>query len=188
VSSFAAVLLAGGASSRMGRPKALLDFEGQPLWRRQMATLQALAPAELFLSATRELDFGTGPWTTLHDRASGLGPLAGVEAALRAMKVQRLVALAVDMPGVTSDFLRLLLREAGDAGIVAELEGFYQGTVAIYPRSILPRVETILAGDDRSFQKLVGEAVAAGEMKVHRVTEAERSLFRNLNRPEDLAK
>ena len=45
-----AVLLAGGKSSRMGRDKAFLEIEGEPLWQRQLATLRRLAPEQLMIS------------------------------------------------------------------------------------------------------------------------------------------
>ena len=47
---FAAVLLAGGGSTRMGRDKAGLIVGSQTLWDLQLAKLRALDPAELFIS------------------------------------------------------------------------------------------------------------------------------------------
>ena len=188
MNKLAAVLLAGGASTRMGQPKAFLPYQGMPLWKHQMNTLLALRPSELFISAPRQIDFGVGPWKTLQDREAGLGPLAGLEAVLKETTAVRILVLAVDMPGVTADFLRLLLDEADETGIVAKLDGFYQGTAAIYPRLILPMVEAVLASGDRSFQHLAQRAVAAGLLKVHRTAENERPFFRNLNAPSDLDK
>ncbi len=171
MSRIAAVLLAGGASKRMGQAKALIPYGGHPLWQWQMKTLLALEPCELFISAPLEIDFEDDPWKTIYDREAGLGPLAGLEAALSATTADQLVALAVDMPAVTAEFFGLLIDEAGDSGIVPELDGRYQGLVAIYPRRIYPLVEEILASEDRSFQCLVRRAVPAGHLKVHVVTE-----------------
>ena len=40
--TFSALLLAGGESRRMGRDKATIEFDGRPLWKRQMELLRAL--------------------------------------------------------------------------------------------------------------------------------------------------
>jgi molybdopterin-guanine dinucleotide biosynthesis protein A len=186
MSKLAAVLLAGGASVRMGRPKAFLLQEGLPLWRFQMNTLLGLEPSELFLSAAPGLEFGPGPWTLLYDRQPGLGPVAGLDAALRASSAERIVVLAVDMPAITTEFLRRLLAEAGEGGIVPRLEGFYYGMVAVYPRDIQPLVEEVLAGEDRSFQHLIRLGIAADLLKVYSVTESEKGFFQHLNSPSDL--
>jgi molybdopterin-guanine dinucleotide biosynthesis protein A len=165
-----------------------LDYDGLPLWRRQLNTLTSLEPAELFISAAPGLELPAGPWKILYDQSPGLGPLAGLVAALRAITAERLVVLAVDMPAVTSEFLRLLLAEAGtEGGIIPELDGFYQGTVAIYPRNILPACEQTLAGHDRSLQRLVRHGLAENLIRIHPVSKAERHLFLNLNAPSDLS-
>src|SRR6202044_2197920 len=54
--SCAALLLAGGTSTRMGFPKALANRDGAPLWRVQMDKLAELHPAETFFSAPRDLE------------------------------------------------------------------------------------------------------------------------------------
>ena len=55
--SIAAILLAAGESSRMGRPKQLLDWGGQPLVAAQTAVLRASGcrPVIVVLGAYREL-------------------------------------------------------------------------------------------------------------------------------------
>jgi len=186
--SLAALLLAGGASTRMGQPKALLEYAGQPLWKVQIEKLQALDPDELFISIPRELALPSGPWRVLHDEKAGLGPLAGLHAALQAMTGEWLVVLAVDLPGMTAAFLRNLheTAEAKDCGLIPQLEGFYEGLAAIYPRSLADLCRTHLASNDRSLQRFAREAIANGQLSVYPVAEENRPLFRNVNRPTEL--
>jgi molybdopterin-guanine dinucleotide biosynthesis protein A len=184
--TFNALLLAGGTSSRMGRPKALLTYEGVPLWRLQADRLRALAPRELLISTRPELPLERGPWTIIHDRQTGLGPLAGIEAALLAASADFLIVLAVDMPAMTTGFLRKLLDRAGPRGVVPQLEDRYQGLAAIYPAHIWVIVQQILASADRSLQQLVRLALAAELVTIYPVGEDERGLFQNLNQPADL--
>lgn len=183
--TFAAVLLAGGRSTRMKTNKAFLDFHGMPLWRFQMTKLERLAPDELFFSVQPGMDFPPGTWKLVCDRRPDCGPLGGLEATLRQTRADFLVTLAVDMPAMTTDFLRELVQASGPAGVVPLVEGFYCGAAAVYPVKILPLVETILAGNDRSFQRLIRDAAASSLMNAKPVAREERPLFENWNAPED---
>jgi molybdenum cofactor guanylyltransferase len=183
--SFAAVLMAGGHSRRMGTSKALLDYQGMPLWRFQIQKLLRLGPRQLFLSVRKNVELPPGPWTFVHDRLPDAGPLAGLDATLRRTREDFLVVLAVDMPAMTSEFLSALLGEAGPAGIVPFLGGLYQGTAAVYPAKILPMVKTILTGNDRSLQYLIREALNCGLMRTLEIPPSSAPLFENWNSRED---
>jgi molybdenum cofactor guanylyltransferase len=182
---FAAVLLAGGRSSRMRNNKAFIEYEGLPLWRFQINKLAELHPDQLFLSIQGGAEFSLGPWRFVHDRSAELGPLGGLEAALRQTHSECLLTLAVDMPRMTVTFLRELVEQSGSAGIVPFLDGFYCGAAAVYPVRILPLVEEILADKDRSFQRLIGEAIKSGMLKTKEISASQATLFANWNSPED---
>ena len=83
---FAAVLLAGGGSHRMGRDKALLPLpDGRLLWERQWEVLDALEPAEWFVSGSWRGGLPADlPW--LADDFPRPGPLAGIAPALVRMR------------------------------------------------------------------------------------------------------
>ena len=96
-SSFSAVLLAAGRSTRMGRDKALLEIDGQPLWRRQRAVLEALAPEEIFLSVRPEQAWARdGKFSALlFDDLPNAGPISGLTAALERTTHAHVIVLAV---------------------------------------------------------------------------------------------
>ena len=183
---FAAVLLAGGRSTRMGMNKALIDWNGTPLWRFQMDKLLNLRPKELFFAIQPTMNFPAGPWSFVYDRSPDIGPLGGLDATLRPMHADFLVTLAVDMPAMTTEFLSSLLEKAGPAGVAPHLDGFYQGASAVYPANILPLVEQVLASDDRSFQNLICQALRTGLMDELEIEPARRELFENWNLPNDV--
>lgn len=184
----AALLLAGGASSRMGSPKALLDFGGRPLWRLQLEKLRALAPAQLFISAPRNLALPAGAdWKILHDEQPHLGPLAGISAAHHVLSADWLVVLAIDMPAMTAGYLQQLCSAAlaTGRGQIPQLDGYHLGLAAVYPRAALEKVASQLRDPDRSLQKFVSAGIYAGLLASRPVPESERLLFANINHPED---
>ncbi len=172
----------------MGRDKALLPLaDGRLLWQRQLEMLRTLGPAELFISGPGREGFPVDV-PLLADGQPGLGPLAGIAAALRAMRSPQVVVLAVDMPAMTADCLEKLLRECGEGRGVIPLHpatGFYEPLAAVYPRSALAAAEEQLRGTDLSLQTFVCGLVRCGLVTAHPVTGEETSLFTNWNQPGD---
>lgn len=103
---FAAALLAGGQSRRMGQDKALLDWGGQPLWQVQLGKIATLNPARVLLSCREEQALSPVPLgvQTVYDPPGNQGPLPAIWRCLDQVRLPLLV-LGVDMPGMTADFL-----------------------------------------------------------------------------------
>jgi molybdopterin-guanine dinucleotide biosynthesis protein A len=100
-------LLAGGASRRMGRDKALLLHQGDPLLLNRRKLLQqtcrevhVLAPVERYAAWGIK---GTA------DLRPGCGPLGAIETALLLSRTDWNLIFACDLPHVTLDWLRQLL-------------------------------------------------------------------------------
>lgn len=185
---FAAVLLAGGKSSRMGRDKAGVLIDGQPLWQRQLATLRATHPHELFISGRPDGPYAGSGVEILVDAVPDLGPLAGLEAALRRARRPLLLVLAIDLPDMTPVFLTDLTRRATESGrgIVPQSNEWFEPLAAIYTPACLPLVQDSLRGKDRSMQRFVREAAAQHLLEARPLEKTELPLFRNLNTPENL--
>ena len=182
---FAAMLLAGGKSRRMGRDKAMLPLpSGGLLWERQLGLLRTLGPAELFVSGPARPGF-PADITLLADEAPDLGPLSGVVAALEAMASPLLVVLAVDLPAMQTGFLHTLLTECGrDSGVVPrhqEPAGFYEPLAAIYPKACLEIGQKRLRQRELALQSFVRDAVDL--LQPHLITADEEGLFINWNEP-----
>ena len=106
--SISAVLLAGGESHRMGRDKATLDWRGRPLWEWQIEKLRALCPQKILLSARLDPPWRPADVELILDTSPSRGPLSGLAAALASIETDHLLALAIDMPLMTTEHLRLL--------------------------------------------------------------------------------
>lgn len=180
---FSAVLLAGGRSTRMGRDKALLPLaDGRLLWRRQLDVLERLGAAEIMFSGPRRAGWPEH-LRVLEDRKPGLGPLAGLVAALEAISTERLLALAVDLPGMTAPYLRGLL--ARGHGVVPSVRGRLEPLAAVYPAGVLALARERLSSEDRSLHSFVRAAEAIGSLQIVEARREDEPRFVNWNRPGD---
>jgi molybdopterin-guanine dinucleotide biosynthesis protein A len=177
------LLLAGGESRRMGRPKALLPAGGVTLIEWVAARL-APAFAGLLVAARRpeQVPAALRP-RLVHDRHPGAGPLAGVEAGLAASSHDVVVAVACDMPNVTADLVRRLALAAGaEPGLdaaVPRVGGRPEPACAAYRRSAAEPIRAALdAGRFKAADVLAG-------LRVRWLDGEDEALFANLNTAED---
>jgi len=179
--TFSAVLLVGGESRRMGRDKATMEFEGEPLWRRQLQLLRALKPEQLFISARTKPKWLPDHVELLLDDPASRGPLSGLTKALTAMQTTHLIVLAVDMPFMTAGELRRLVELATEnRGVIPVIGERAEPLAAIYPVRAAAAFKAALAGDDFSLQRLVRKFGLD-----HKIAAEESvDLYRSLNTPE----
>lgn len=141
----AAAILAGGASSRMGRPKAWLDWEGQPLLAHMVARARAAGAEPVAVVAPAEAVLPDLPGVVrLTDAVDGRGPVGGLLAALAWRP--RVLVLACDLPHLTAEFLRFLIARS------EAVEGWTwpanQPLCAVYTRALVPWLETAAASPE----------------------------------------
>lgn len=188
VTSMSAVVLAGGRSMRMGRPKALLECDGQPMWRRQRDVVAAAGATEIFLSARPEHEWAyaaDGFAALLHDAYPDCGPISGVTAGLERMSHGHLAVLAIDLPKMAPDWFRGLasLCSAG-VGAVGRHGEFFEPLAAIYPAEMKWLAWETFARGEYALQPLIEEAVKRGLLQARAITAAEAPWFENWNEPE----
>jgi molybdopterin-guanine dinucleotide biosynthesis protein A len=132
--NLSAVILAGGESSRMGRDKAWVELDGQPLIVRAVSTARELGIREIFISGRADTDYSTLHCTVLLDLEPGSGPLAGIERALDAAQAAHVLVLAVDLPRMTAAFLARLAKSCDSlTGAIPKLRRQLEPLAAIYP-------------------------------------------------------
>lgn len=186
--NISAVLLAGGESRRMGRDKTTLLFHAKPLWQIQLELLQKLEPTEIFVSARTDPVWRPADVQFVADDLPSSGPLSGLAASLTRMRTQHLLALAIDMPFMTEEYLKSLCNQIEPGrGVIAKIEDRFEPLAAIYPQEALANFQSALPGKDFSMQTVAGRLATEGKLRVVPVTSLERKLFLNLNEPADLA-
>ena len=172
----------------MGVDKAFIEIDGVPLWRRQLKILEALAPEQLFIAGPAHDEWQEANCIIIPDAEAGAGPLAGVVAALRASSAPLLLTLAIDLPNMTSDYLREVIdRCSNDRGVVPSYGERFEPVAAVYPTGALALAENCLASRDLSVQRFAARCLLDGFLQQTDILPGQRQLFFNMNTPDDLA-
>jgi len=186
--NFSAVILAGGKSSRMGRDKAFLEFEGAPLLARQVKLAREAGAKEIFISGRANTDYTTFNCPILFDDFPDAGPLAGIDRALDVCATPILLVLAVDMPQMTASLLQELVAqcEAG-VGVIPRANGRIEPLAAFYPKASSQLSASLLVSGANAVTGFAERCVREGLAKLIDLPLGRAVCFANWNAPVDLA-
>lgn len=162
--SLAGVVLAGGASRRMGRDKATLPYPGPSADGETMVehvlgvVAQRCEPA--FVVAAPGQPLPKLPARIIRDEVQGLGPLPatglGLRAAAQAGARLAFVA-AVDMPLLDADLIDDLVRLAVEtnAEVVSPWDGRSHYLAAVYRTDLADRIDALVSTGERRMSALI---------------------------------
>ncbi len=163
VSRCAGVVLAGGLSSRMGKPKAALEWRGTPLVAGISGLLARTldGPIVVVRAPGQELPPLPAGVEIAEDERAGRGPLEGLAAGLRATggRADRAFVSSTDLPLLQASFVRRVtaaLREGVDAA-VPRFGGNTHPLAAAYRLTVLARIEMLLEADRLRMSSLLDE-------------------------------
>ncbi len=180
------VVLAGGASQRMGRNKAFLELRGRPLIAHVLDRMVEVCEEVLIVAndIPRYTSLGV---QVVPDVFPGVGVLGGLHAGLQAAQYDLILAVGCDMPFLNPTLLRAFAAWAEGYDVAALRHGEQVETLhAAYRRTCLPAMEAaIRAGERRiiSFFPDVRVRYIAPE-EAAALDPGLRS-FRNVNTPEE---
>src|SRR5437763_16403925 len=177
----ALLVLAGGDSRRMGRPKPWVEVGDTVLLRY---VVERLAPAfsEVMVSFSEpEQMEQLVPYRVVFDRERAAGPLAGLEAGLMAARHEVLFAVACDMPYVTRRVAEIAVAAARrcDAAIPRH-DGLFEPVCGAYRKSSLPAIVGALDAGNYTAHDVVER------MDVTWLEGLDPAQFESLNTPADL--
>jgi molybdopterin-guanine dinucleotide biosynthesis protein A len=185
----AGIVLCGGQSKRMGRPKPWLPF-GQELMLPRVVRLLAevVDPIVAVAAAQQDLPPLPAEVAVVRDAQQGRGPLQGIAAGLSALHGQAEAAYvsSCDVPFLQPAFIRRMIELLGPHMICVPHVGEYlHPLAAVYRLEVLPAVERLLA-EDRLRPYFLFEAVPTRVIEASELRETDPRLdsLRNLNTPE----
>ncbi|MGE2690871.1 molybdenum cofactor guanylyltransferase [Mycolicibacterium pulveris] len=181
----AAIIVAGGASRRMGRDKATHPYEGTTLVEHMVGILKPRC-APVFVVAAPGQALPPLDAEVLRDEVRGVGPLLatgrGLRAAAEAGRELAFVS-AVDMPLLRVDLIDQLVGPAValNADVVLPWDGRDHYLAGIYRTSLADRVDALVRAGQRSMRALVDT------VDTQRIVMPEQRSLTNVNTAADLA-
>ncbi|MGJ5817668.1 nucleotidyltransferase family protein [Paludibaculum fermentans] len=143
----AAVLLAAGASSRMGRPKPLLDFHGETFLDRQIALFRTVCSPVIAVLGHAAAEIAAGLAYSDHatlvlNPLPARGQLSSLQCGLRALPpCSSVFFLPIDSPGVQPGTLQQLLaalHASPEASLVIPRQSGRRGHPVLMRYTLIP--------------------------------------------------
>jgi len=176
------VVLTGGASSRMGRDKALIEVDGSAMAVRVAAALAAGGCDTVCCQGGDVEALGALGLVAVPDPTPHAGPLAAIAAALAAAEPEPILVAACDLVDLDASTVRALIEATPRnpaAGVVVAVDADGTHLLSVWS----PIVAADLAG-------LLHEGVASYRAALERLGAAQvgvaRRAVRNVNTPADL--
>jgi molybdopterin-guanine dinucleotide biosynthesis protein A len=191
------IVLAGGASRRMGTDKRLVDIDGSPMLQRVIDGLVDAEEILVVIDPARPLPQDSSADRRVRqiaDLRPGEGPLAGLEAGLTAARAATVLVVAADMPWLEPAILRLLVARLAaapgtDLACLIADRGPQPLPVACRRAPTLSRVTRLLESGERRLRALLDEHLTTmiEELDWRPADRSGRSL-RDVDTPADLVR
>ena len=186
-----ALILCGGESRRMGRPKAWLPFGAGTMLGHVVERLSTVCdPIAVVAAPGQDLPTLPATVTLVRDPVAHRGPLQGLATGLDALPahVDLVYVSATDAPFLRPEWVTRLVDLIGDDDLaIPYIDGYHHPLAALYRRpTVLPAVRALLkAGRMRPF--FLVEAVRSRVVSADEMRDVDPGLktLRNLNTPED---
>lgn len=184
------IVLCGGQSKRMGRPKAWLPFGGELMLPRVVRLLgEVLQPIVVVAAPDQEVPPLPAEIKVVRDQEKGRGPLQGLAAGLAALHGDAVAAYlsSCDVPFLRPGFVRRLIDLLGDDMIcVPRVGDYHHPLAAVYRLDVRQTVAGLLA-ENRLRPFFLFDAVPTRIVEADEFANVNRSLqsLRNLNTPEE---
>ena len=183
--TIAGLVIMGGQNKRMnGKHKAFLNLGNGTFLDHILHALSPCHPIYLSVDQTSKFSHLTLP--LIEDCYDAIGPLGGLYSALKEVPEDYLFVTGCDMPFITKEFVSYMLSQLSpdvDCIVLCDEEGFFYPLGALYSKSLIPKIESMIEDKNYRMQYLI----KLGKSRIIPIREIpfSKSLLRNINTPED---
>ncbi len=191
IPTLASLILAGGKSSRMGRDKALVPYQGKPMLQRVYQVA----------GACTEQVYVMAPWVERYENIlpqecqylvetqPGKGPVNGLSEGLVQISADWILLLACDLPLLDLEILQSWINKlpqipTSTLALVPQDSQIWQPMCAFYRQEVKTELDAFLKAGKRSFQ----DFLSGIEVEALFVDEKIALMLHNCNYPGDLEK
>jgi len=189
-----AVILAGGAGSRLGKEKSLVEFDGRPLIQWSVEKLAPFVEDVVVVARgpeqAKQLEDLIPNAVIAIDSISGYGPVAGLAAGMGKARNEYVLAIGCDLPFLNADVIDLLfeLAQGWDAAVPTRENGMMEPLHSVYKRDALLSAcqKAMNRGERRIRAPLTILRVKCVAVELLKILDPELLTFFNLNTRKDL--
>jgi molybdenum cofactor guanylyltransferase len=184
------IVLCGGQSKRMGKPKAWLPIAGDLMLPRVVRLLrEAVSPLVVVAAPDQELPALPDDVAIVRDEEKGRGPLQGLAAGLAALqgRADAAYASSCDVPFLRPAFVKRMIELLGDHHIsVPHIGEYLHPLAAVYRIDVVETVRTLLQ-ENRLRPVFLFDAVPTRVVTADELADVDPTFetLRNLNTPAD---
>jgi molybdopterin-guanine dinucleotide biosynthesis protein A len=197
------IVLCGGRSSRMGRPKAWLPVGNEFMLQRVVRVLRGVVQPVVVVSAAGQPIPTLPPDVEIvHDEVEGKGPLAGLAAGLTALRGRTAIAFlsSCDVPFLKPAFVQRVITSLhseppvspqlnqAERPLIAvpQVDSYFHPLAAAYHESVLPHIHELLHSNRLRpvflFDRVPTRILTAADLVD---CDPQFNSLRNLNTPEE---
>jgi molybdopterin-guanine dinucleotide biosynthesis protein A len=181
-----ALVLCGGRSRRMGRPKAFLPYGGTTMINHIVGVVRELF-AETFIVANEPEAFEDLEVDVLKDILPYRGPLGGILSGLLVSQYSHAFVIACDMPLVEVGLIRQLVGKRHNADVVvASHEDGIEPLLGVYSKACIKPLEESLFNGELSLKEFLS-GLNSSTFEVDENADELPSYF-NVNTPQDYSR
>ncbi len=179
--SLSGAVLAGGASSRMGRDKALIEVDGKPLVVRGVDALRRGGAVRVVVVGGNDHAWRTLGLDAIPDTFPGQGPLGGIISALQHSLSDTVAVLSCDLVNPSGLAVRAVAERLGPADVAVPLVGgHHQWLHSVWRRGALGELAKAFSAGERAPRR------AVENLTVVQVLDGDPAWYADADYPDDL--
>lgn len=150
--SITGIIIAGGKSQRMGTDKGLLILNEKPFISHIYEALKPIVGNNILVVSSNS-EYDKLGYNRIEDIIADKGPIGGLYTALEQSKTKINLVLSVDVPLVTTELLKWLLKNHDESFLLTQLQS---------DDKLCP----LIAVYDRALRIPLGEHLASNQLKL----------------------